>query len=53
MIISGERQKPMQMQKAARQPCGICGRGVISNSIQCTSCQKLVHKMCSVINGSV
>jgi len=35
------------MQKAARWPCGVCGRGVGSNSIQCTSCQKCVHKKCS------
>ena len=51
VIISGERQKPMQ--KAARWPCGVCGRGVGSNSIQCTSCQKWVHKKCSGIKGSV
>jgi len=38
VVISGERQKPVQ--KAARWPCGVCGRGVGSNSIQCTSCQK-------------
>jgi len=38
VMISGERQKPVQ--KAARWPCGVCGRGVGSNSIQCTSCQK-------------
>jgi len=31
VMISGERQKPMQ--KAARWPCGVCGRGVGSNSI--------------------
>ena len=34
VMISGERQKPLQ--KAARWPCGVCGRGVGSNSIQCT-----------------
>jgi len=44
VMISGECQKPMQ--KAARWPCGVCGRGVDSNSIQCTSCQKWVHKKC-------
>ena len=44
-MISGERQKPVQ--KAARWPCGVCGRGVGSNSIQCTSCHKWVHKKCS------
>ena len=48
---SGEHQKPMQ--KAARWPCLVCGRGVDSNSIQCTSCQKWVHKKCSGIKGSM
>jgi len=51
VMISGERQKPMQ--KAARWPCGVCGRGVGSNSIQHTSCQKWVHKKCSGIKGSM
>jgi len=37
-MINRERQKPMQ--KAARWVCGACGRGVGSNSKQCTSCQK-------------
>jgi len=32
IVISGERQKPVQ--KVARWPCGVCGRGVGSNSIQ-------------------
>ena len=35
VMISGERQKPVQ--KAARWPCGVCCRGVGSNSIQCTT----------------
>jgi len=51
VMISGERQKPMQ--KAARWPCGVCSRGVGSNSIHCTSCQKWVHKKCSDIKGSM
>jgi len=51
VIISGERQKPMQ--KAARWLCGVCGRGVGSNSIQCTICQKWVYKKCSGIKGSM
>jgi len=41
VMINGERQKLVQ--KAARWPCGVFGRGVDSNSIQCTSCQKWVH----------
>jgi len=51
VMISGERQKPVQ--KAARWPCGVCGRGDGSNSIQCTSCHKWVHKKCSGTNGSM
>jgi len=47
VMISGECQKLMQ--KAARGPCGVCGRGVGNNSIQCTSCQKWVHRKCSGI----
>jgi len=50
VMISGERQKPVH--KAARWPCGVCGRGVGSNSIQCTSCHKRVHNKCSGIKGS-
>jgi len=51
VMISGEPQKPVQ--KAARWPCGACGRGVRSNSIECISCQKWVHKKCSGIKGSM
>ena len=35
-MISGERQKVRQ--KAVRWPCGVCSKGVGSNSLQCTSC---------------
>jgi len=48
-VISGERQKLMQ--NAATWPCGVCSRGVGSNSIQSTS--KWVHKKCSGIKGSM
>ena len=41
------------MQKVARWPCGVCGRVVGSNSIQCTSCQKWVYKKCNGIKGSM
>jgi len=49
VMISGEWQKVTQ--KAVRWPCGVCGRGVGNNSIQCTSCKKWVHKKCSSIKG--
>jgi len=45
VMISGEHQNLMQ--KAPKWPCGVCGRGVGNNSIQCTSCQKWVPKKCS------
>ena len=51
VMISGERQKVRQ--KAVRWPCWVCSKGVGSNSIQCTSCQKWVHKKCSCIKGSM
>ena len=51
VMINGERQKPVQ--KAAKWLCGVCGRGVGSNSIQCTSCHKWVHKKCRGIKGSM
>ena len=33
--------------------CLVCGRGVGNNSVQCTSCQKWVHRKCSGIMGSM
>jgi len=51
VMISGERQKPVQ--KAARWPCGVCGRSLGSNSIQCNRCHQWVHKKCSGIKGSM
>ena len=51
VMISGERQ--MVRQKYIRWPCGVCSKGVGSNSIQCSSCQKWVHKKCCGIKGSM
>jgi len=51
VVISRERQKVRQ--KAVRWPCGVCSKGVGSNSLQCTSCQKWVHKKCSGIKHSM
>ena len=51
VMIRGECQKPVQ--KATKLPCAVCGRGIGSNSIQCTSCHKWVHKNCSGIKGSM
>jgi len=51
VMISGEC--PKVMQKPVRWPCGVCGRDVGNNSIQCTSCQKWVHRKCSGIKSSM
>ena len=51
IMINGERLKVRQ--KAVRWPCGVCSKGVGSSSIQCTTCQKWVHKQCSEIKGSM
>ena len=40
-------------QKAVTWPCGVYSKGVCSNSLQCNSCQKWVHKKCSGIKGSM
>jgi len=50
VMISGVWQ--MVIQKAVRWPCVVCGKGVGSNSILCTTCQKWVHKKCSGIKDS-
>jgi len=51
VMISGERQKVRQ--KDVRWPRRVCSKGVGRNSLQCTSCQKRVHKKCSGIKGSM
>jgi len=51
VMINGKRQKVRQ--KAVRWPCGVCSKGDGSNSLQCTRCQKWVHKKCSGIKGSM
>ena len=50
VMISGERQV---WQNAVRWPCGVCSKGVGSNSLQCNSCQKWVHKKRNGIKGSI
>ena len=51
VMISEEGQ--MVRQKAVKWPCGVCSKGVGRNSLQCTSCQKWIHKKCSGVKGSM
>jgi hypothetical protein len=41
------------VEQKGKYPCGVCGKGVASNSLQCTKCRKWVHKRCSNIKGSL
>ena len=36
-----------------KYPCEVCGKGVGSNSIKCTSCNAWIHKKCSGIAGKL
>ena len=38
---------------SGKWPCGVCGKGVQANSIQCTECKKLIHKRCSGVRGDL
>ena len=42
-----------QVVSSGKWPCGVCRKGVGSNSIKCVNCQKWVHKGCSGISGSL
>ena len=42
-----------QVIKTGKYPCGVCGKGVGSNSIRCNSCSAWVHKKCSGIAGKL
>ena len=51
VMISEERQKVTQ--KAVRWPCGVCGRGIGNNSIQCTTqpFHTTVLRLCGICPG--
>ena len=38
---------------SGKWPCGVCGKGVQANSIQCTVCKKWIHKRCSGVRGDL
>ena len=33
--------------------CGVCGKGVQTNSVQCTVCKNWIHKRCSGVHGEL
>ena len=38
---------------SGKWPCGVCGKGVQANSVQCTVCKKWIHKRCSDVRGDL
>ena len=38
---------------SGKWPCGVCGKGVQANSVQCTVCKQLIHKRCSGVRGDL
>jgi hypothetical protein len=42
-----------QVKQSGKHPCGICKKGVGSNSIKCISCNSWIHKRCSGISGKL
>ena len=38
---------------SGKWPCGVCGKGVQANSVQCTVCTKLIHKRGSGVRGDL
>ena len=32
---------------SGKWPCGVCGKGVQANSVQCTVCKNWIYKQCS------
>ena len=38
---------------SGKWPCGVCGKGVQANSVQCTVCKKWVSRRCSGVRGDL
>jgi hypothetical protein len=41
------------VEESGSYPCGVCKKGVGSNSLLCTVCKKWVHGKCSKVKGSL
>ena len=49
IMISGKNLHSLR--DSGKHPCGVCCKGVGSNSILCCGCQLWIHKKCSGIKG--
>jgi len=51
IMVGGEGKGDIE--ESGKWPCGVCGKGVGRNSLQCTKCLKWVHKKCSRVKGGL
>ena len=51
IMISGKNLHSLR--DSEKHPCGVCRKGVGSNSILCCGCQLWIHKKCSGIKGKL
>jgi len=49
VMVSGRKEGAVE--KSGKWPCGVCGKGVGTNSIRCTNCQCWIHRKCSGLKG--
>ena len=42
-----------QAENSGKWPCGICKKGVVANSFQCTACRAWIHNRCSGVTGKL
>ena len=50
---AGMTKVRVQIEDSGKHPCGVCRKGVESNSILCVECLRWVHKRCSGIKGKL
>ena len=51
-VMVGSRGGKMIV-NSGKWPCGVCGKGVQANSVQCTVCNKWIHKRGSGVRGDL
>jgi hypothetical protein len=51
IMVGGEGTSDVEV--SGKWPCGVCKKGVGSNSVQCIRCLRWVHKKCSGVKGQL
>ncbi|KAI8498339.1 hypothetical protein Bbelb_242830 [Branchiostoma belcheri] len=53
MVLHSTHAHSMPVKESGKFPCGVCRRGVGTNSIFCGKCRHWIHKRCTNIKGSL